>query len=149
MNEGKIQRKYKTETAKKHISIPLQDAAVRHRHPQDVAKRLSCSMSTVLNRLLNDQSTPSMDNKAATVIHGRCFVAASTVDLEVTGVAKNAPAPYHGLITAPARRFFPGGRTGCCGIPDCPNASQLHVVAHGPPQTRMCFGLYFVGLLRR
>ena len=49
-------------------------------------------MSTVLSRLLNDhidQSMPSMDNKAATVIHGCCSVAASTMDLEVTDVAKN------------------------------------------------------------
>jgi len=39
MNERKMQRKYKIETAKMHISIPAQDATGRHRRQQDVAKR--------------------------------------------------------------------------------------------------------------
>jgi len=67
-----------------HISIPPQGATGRQRRLQDVAKCLSCSKSTVLSRILNDQSMPSMDNKAAIVIHGHCSVAVSKVDLEVT-----------------------------------------------------------------
>jgi len=67
-----------------HISTLPQDATERQRRLQDVAKCLSCSKSTVLSRLLNDHSMPSMDNKAATVIHGHCSVAVLKVDLEVT-----------------------------------------------------------------
>jgi len=61
---------------KMRISIPSQTAVRRRKMP-------SCRMSTLL-RLLNNQSMPSMDNKAATIIHGHCSVAVSPVDLEVT-----------------------------------------------------------------
>jgi len=41
MNERKMHREYKTETAKMHISTPAQEATGRHRPAQDAAKRLA------------------------------------------------------------------------------------------------------------
>jgi len=62
----------------RHKTPRTSQTAARHR------KTHSCSMRIVLSMLLNDQTTPSMDNTAATVIPGHCSVAVSTVDLEVT-----------------------------------------------------------------
>jgi len=75
MNERKIQQKYKIQTAKMR-----RDATGRHIAPQDrdVAKRLAAVLSTDRVGFSNEQSTPSVDNKATIVIPGHCSVAVST-----------------------------------------------------------------------